>query len=83
MTKRPDHVRCAQMDLWDGDPPKPTNKTWCGRIISPSVEWQFKDASHALLQGFLSGRLLLCAECAVAIKAALRAVSYRSRQKKT
>jgi len=85
MTKRPNYVICAQMDLWDGkDPPSPTHKTWCGRIIPPSMEFQFANANHALLNGFKNGRLMLCAECATAIKDALRAGAYRpKRQKKS
>lgn len=83
MSSRPSHVKCAQMDLWDGgDPPKPTYKTWCGRIAPPTMEWQFTSANHALLNGQQGGRLMLCAECAIAMKEALRAVAYRSRQKK-
>jgi hypothetical protein len=84
MMKRPSYVICAQMDLWDGkDPPSPTHKTWCGRIIPPSMEFQFTGANHALLNGRNAGRLMLCAECATAMKEALRSVAYRPQRKKS
>lgn len=83
MTSRPEYVHCAQMDLWDGkDPPKPTNRTWCGRIVSRNMEWQFAHANHALLTGVSGSRLMLCAKCAAAMKEALRAVAYRPMRKK-
>lgn len=83
-TKRPEYVKCAQMDLWDGkDPPSPTHKTWCGRVIPLSMEFQFVSANHALLNGRNAGRLMLCAECAEAIKEALRSVAYRTGRKKS
>jgi hypothetical protein len=64
------------MDL----PPKPTNRTWCGRA-APANEWQFSDANHALLTGRAESRLMLCPECAAAIKGALHAVAYRAKRK--
>lgn len=82
--KRPNYVICAQMDLWDGkDPPSPTHETWCGRVVPLNMEFQFTNANHALLNGRNAGRLMLCAECAVAMKDALRAVAYRPQRKKS
>ena len=72
------------MDLFDGGfPDKPTLRTWCGRVVSPNMEWQFQNANHALLSGRSGSRLMLCAECATAIKEALRAVAYRPARKKS
>jgi hypothetical protein len=81
VNKRHNFVHCAQMDLWDGkDPPSPTHRTWCGRAVPLSMEFQFTNANHALLNGRNAGRLMLCTDCAAAIKAALRAVAYRPKR---
>lgn len=72
------------MDVWDeGKPPRPTNRTWCGRIISRDMEWQFANANHALLTGLSGSRLMLCSKCAAAMKEALRAVAHRPTRKKS
>jgi hypothetical protein len=51
------------------------------RPRAPANEWQFSDANHALLTGRAESRLMLCPECAAAIKGALHAVAYRAKRK--
>ncbi len=79
MTDRREWVKCALMATYEGDPPKPTMRTWCSRI---EIGWAFTDANHALLNGLGGGRAMLCADCAVAIKGALKAGSARGQRKK-
>jgi hypothetical protein len=65
--------------IHEGEPPRPTQKTWCGRV---EPGWAFTDASHAILNGLNGGRTMLCSDCAAAIKAALRASTYRAPRQK-
>lgn len=75
---RPSWVHCAQMEIFDGgSPPKQVFKTWCGRLGPPGMEFQFTNASHAILNGLRGGRTLLCASCSMAIADALKAGSYQ------
>lgn len=68
--ERPDHVKCALKDTWEGEPARPTYETWCG-LRTGNIEWTFTNANHALLNGLNGGRLQLCYYCATAIKSAL------------
>jgi len=70
---RPEYVHCALTGVFEGDPPTPVRKTWCGR---PPEGFMFVDASHVALNGRGGGRLLCCPGCAAAIKVALDAGTW-------
>lgn len=72
MTERPDWVRCAVVD---GSVDK--TKVWCRRL-NPGLT--FESANHALLNGRTASKLMLCTECAVAIKESLLASTYRPKR---
>lgn len=66
---RPDHVKCVR--LTNGS----SARTWCDRAIAP-LEWAFLDAGHAVQAALDRGRLLICPECAAAMREALDAGTY-------
>lgn len=72
--ERPDYVRCAKYGPLHVPSGKSPEDVWCGR--KAVSEWTFESANHAILTGFTASSLMLCHGCSVAIKGALKAVSY-------
>jgi hypothetical protein len=73
---RPDYVHCVRTGFHDGDPPRPTTTSWCGRDTRD--EFAFTDATHAALNAAAGARLLVCPECSDKICKALRSGTWRT-----
>ena len=65
--KRAEYIKCAFINHANNNV-KQKYKTWCGKSGNDAF---FMDVIHALLNFKRGGRLLLCPECAEAIKRAI------------
>lgn len=72
--ERPDYVYCAKIGQVNTPSGRSHSETWCG--VKDPKGWTFDNAGHALATGFTSSANMLCHGCSVAIRAALKAVSY-------
>lgn len=68
MFEIPEYVCCVLMGLCE----KP-DQTWCGKLKS---RFCFVDATHAILNGYKNGRLLICPNCSAEMFKALQQGTY-------
>lgn len=66
---RPEYVKCVMLGY--GELSDECGMTWCGNP-KDMFDWQFSDATHALLNVRNGGRLLICKQCAAAMAKTLK-----------